>query len=279
MSTYKEQESVTFEELYNDFRDDLSGLPGWSKIHDETEGPEDEDKMIVYSTPWKEDFGIEWNRFSRFTYEFSIGFWDDETETWESTEVGEGYANVRIGGPDSDAEIDETDQFEYWFYGDDDGFWSFWRRIEADGDDGAQWIGLAEIQTTWNTDNAENDLGQVVMEGWGTDSDVGEHGTLYTVWDSEDYCDAIPNGVRGTAGVNPDSAINNYIWRDNVIVSDNLEQPDTGERAELGTHDMWVYEISGTNTDSDDRIQDDNGEDVAVVLKYHGIEPAAFRIT
>lgn len=194
----------------------------------------------------------------------------DDAENVEG-DLGIGYGNYS----------NANDPVEYWLqYTDGKGFVGAIRRTAGDGENGFCWFGHAAISKYWDAHTMatltrplpESMLGgsfsrgtesQTLAGAWGINS--GNHNT-------QSWGGSNPgtNTLLGHGVLNPDDNRSNYIWQEHVAIVDRRKNTQTGLNPVYGEFDLWIDDGSGDDLSTGDVIQDTNGNDVFMLLNYHG---------
>jgi hypothetical protein len=294
--TFDAAQSADWGTAIADLRDNVSGLTGWSVNEDSTGGaaqltPGD---YFVLTTPTlgsgnSEDIyigfdssaaglvvqhGPSWNSGTsswddQFTYDpfETEDFYEGSTYNAFSDNVLVHPKSLGTGDSSGDA-VDENDTGTYWMEYVERGFGIYWQREVGDGDDEDIFFGASEVQKAWAYDTASEREAEFVL-GFG-DSNVSLQRLIHMsesgTGTSPKQYDQPNNEYVARGLVNPDNNLDNYPLTNNILASAQYTTPG-GETTVIGDHNLWINDISGSETGHKDLIQDAGSTDIYTILK------------
>lgn len=288
--TFDAAQSADWGTMIADLRDNVSGVTGWSVNEDSTGGAAQftGGDYVVFTTPDPgsgntEDvrIGLEsgalgltiqhgpsWNSGTQswddqFTYDPS------ETEDFYDTQDNAFTEPVAVFPKnDTDVAMSENDAGTYWMEYVERGWGVYWQREVGDGDDEDIFVGCSQVQKAWAYDTASEREAEFVL-GFG-DSNVQQqrlaHMSESGTGTSPKNYDTPNNEYIARGLVNPDNNLDNYPLTNNILASSQYTTPG-GETTVVGDHNLWIDDISGSETGHKDLIQDAGSTDIYTILK------------
>jgi len=292
--TFAAAQSADWGTVIADLRDNVSSLADWSVNEDSTGGAAQftaGDYVVLTSPAPAEDIyiGLESNAAGLViqhgpTWNSGTSSWDDrftydpaETEDFYDSDNYSAFSeNVAVypktfGSGDTAADaVSVDDGGTYWMEYTSRGFGFYWQREVGDGEDEDVFVGWSEVQQAWDYSTASSREAQWVL-GFGDSNQTVQRLIHLSESGSTDGTGTktyeTPGNEYVARGlVNPDNNFDNYPLTNNILASTQYTTP-TGEEAVIGDHNLWINDISGSETGHKDLIQDGSSNDIYTVLK------------
>lgn len=291
----------TYGGMLADLRDEVSGMTNWSLNEDSSGGASSLSKgeyfVLTSSAPAEDIYiGVESN-MGAIVLQHGPN-WDSGSSTWsdryayDPAQVGDFYdsdtsglneaAAVYLKTYDNNFPIDMSDDTRYWMeYVDGTGFGMYMQREVADGEDEDAFIGMARISRAWDYTSADaREAGWAL--GFGnsdTNSQRLIHMSASGNTDNNGNKSHAPgnNDYISPGLVNPDGNFDNYPAT-NMLVSSSQYRSVTGQDAIIGDFDIWIDDVSGSETGHKDLVQDNNSNNIYTILKRQDTPGLALRM-
>ena len=288
--TFDAAVSASWGTVIADLRDNVSGVAGWT-VNEDSSGGAAEFSLgdyVVFTSPDPGSGNTEDIRIGLAansggltiqhgpTWNSGTQSWDDQF-TYDPSETEDFYSTSQSGineavavYPKSDVEagMTVTDTGTYWMEYVPRGWGFYWQREVGDGDDEDIFVGFSEVQKAWAYDTAAEREAEFVI-GFG-DSNTSQQRLIHmsesgTGTSPKNYDQ--PNNEYVARGlVNPDNNLDNYPLTNNILASSQYTTPG-GETTVIGDHNLWINDISGSETGHKDLIQDSGSTDIYTILK------------
>lgn len=291
--TFDSYISANWGNALGDLRDKVSGMANWTLQYDGTAGDTvDAGEAFVLGTPAPTEYIFIENvqgegglRIQHGDDAAADGTWNNRYDyDPDAVDFGHGENIISNIAPRSGISANNyiptypTDDGSYWLEYTPTGFGFYWQREEGDGEDGECFLGLSQVDKTWDYATAQADEAEWVL-GMG-DSCGANFQSIYMSLSGQTAQDGTVsrregNNSYGARGhVNPDNAFDNYPLTNNIVSSSKFRNVQ-GEDTVIGSFNTWGADRAGGDTGHRDLIQDDVGTNIYTVLK-RSQNPAIF---
>jgi hypothetical protein len=262
--THDAEVSTTLTGAFEDLRDKVGGMTGWSIALDNFTGYNNNENFVL-QTATSEYVEFEPGGGNDELCRVSYGpDYDTTNDQWTDQ-----YSTVWNFSPQAndDFRLSATDSVTYWLtYTSGTGFVFYMDRNEGDSYDGDGAFGMANLTKLWAYDTAANREGDYAILSQGgafngdhVFNDTGEGGTAQASVDAK--------GI-----VNPDGNFNDYVAIETNFPASNQYEGDISKEAIIGTHDLWLHDQSGSASAHKETIDDGAGNPKWVILDAHSFQ-------
>jgi hypothetical protein len=255
----------------SDMRDKIGGMTGWSIAYDTLSAPVQNGEMWVLKTPTDEYIQLEYDGgggAGSYKFRFGTAF-DTGTESFTSQYD---YPSGPKLSPNSNKEATPDYTVTYWLsYEADTGF-AWYVHGDEGNNDSDNFVGFAELNKAWDYTAANAEESEYVYCLVDQSNNVTEREWLgYTAGSGETQ--------RARGMTNPDGSVNNFPAHITAnICSSQYRNNDTGNDCFIGTHTLWIRDLSGSSTAHLDTLDDGAGNTYKILKKHDNGGEAHMRV-